>query len=62
MFNDIDESNLKIYKHFFRIYKEDIKGDVKVGEWQNGNKAYEKITAAHNAWLSPTKITGQDDV
>jgi inorganic pyrophosphatase len=60
--NDIDESNLKIYKHFFRIYKEDIKGDVKVGEWQNGNKAHEKIIAAHNAWLSPTKITGQDDV
>ena len=49
---DIDESHLKIYKHFFKIYKEDIKGDVKVGDWQNGNQAQEKILAAHENWIS----------
>ena len=34
--NDIDESKLKIYKHFFRIYKEDIKATLK---WESGKSS-----------------------
>jgi len=48
--SDIEEAHLKIYKHFFRIYKEDIGRDVQVGEWQNGSKAQLKIEAAYKAW------------
>lgn len=50
--SDIEESHLKIYKHFFRIYKEDIKGDVEVGEWQNGLKAQSKILSAYDRWVN----------
>jgi inorganic pyrophosphatase len=47
---DIEEAHLKIYKHFFRIYKEDIGKGVQVGEWQNGSKAQFKIEAAYKTW------------
>jgi len=50
--SDIEESHLKIYKHFFRIYKEDIKGEVEVGEWQNGTQAKNKIKTAYERWKS----------
>ena len=50
--SDIEESHLKIYKHFFRIYKEDIKGEVEVGEWQNGTRAKNKIKTAYERWES----------
>ena len=50
--SDIEEAHLKIYKHFFRIYKQDIKGDVEVGEWQNGTEAQSKIHAAYKAYKS----------
>ena len=53
--SDIDESHLKIYKHFFRIYKEDIKGEVEVGDWQNGTKAQDKIRDAYKRWASTSK-------
>ena len=48
--SDVGEADLKIFKHFFRIYKEDIRGEVEVGDWQNGSKAQEKITDAYEQW------------
>jgi len=49
--SDFDESFLKIIKHFFRIYKEDINGDVKLGDWHNGKKAASVVTSAHERYL-----------
>ena len=53
--SDIEESHLKIYKHFFRIYKEDINGDVKLGDWHNGKKATSVVTSAHERYLNEKK-------
>jgi|TARA_Y100000356_G_scaffold134845_1_gene145319 inorganic pyrophosphatase len=60
--NDIEESHLKIYKHFFRIYKEDIKGEVEVGEWQNGTKAANKILSAYDRWVHQSASRGKTAV
>lgn len=49
--SDFDESFLKIIKHFFRIYKEDINGDVKVGDWHNGKKALSIVKESHERYL-----------
>ena len=65
---DIEEAHLKMYRQFFRIYKQDIKGDVEVGEWQNGKKAQTKIKQAAESyrdhyngidefrWFSPNNL------
>ena len=53
--SDFDESFLKIIKHFFRIYKEDINGDVKLGDWHNGKKAASVVTSAHERYLNEKK-------
>ena len=49
--SDFDESFLKIIKHFFRIYKQDINEDVEVGEWHNGQKALSIVQAAHERFI-----------
>ena len=47
---DIEEAHLKIYRQFFKIYKQDTKADVEVGEWQNGKKAHAKIKEASDSY------------
>jgi len=49
--SDFDESFLKIIKHFFRIYKQDINEDVEVGEWHNGEKASSIVQSAHQRYV-----------
>ena len=49
--SDFDESFLKIIKHFFRIYKQDVNEDVEVGEWHNGEKALSIVQAAHERFI-----------
>ena len=45
-----EEAHLKMYRQFFKIYKQDTKADVEVGEWQNGKKAHAKIKEASDSY------------
>lgn len=54
--SDIEGSHLKIYKHFFRIYKLDRSASTKVGEWQNGSEAFETIRQSHERWKTSPQI------
>ena len=46
----IEDSHLKIFKQFFRIYKIDRSSSTKVGEWKNGKKAMSVVRHAHDRW------------
>ena len=46
----IEDSHLKIFKQFFRIYKIDRSSSTKVGEWKNGKKAMSVVKHAHDRW------------
>jgi len=48
--SDIEDPHLKIYKHFFRIYKLDRSSTSKVGDWQNGAEALNTIKRSHERW------------
>ena len=50
----IEESHLKIYKQFFRIYKVDRSNDVEVGDWKNGKSASKVVREAHDRWTLKT--------
>ena len=59
--SDFDISFLKIIKHFFRIYKEDINIDVQVGEWHNGKKALSIVKSAHERYLKSVNLNNENN-
>ena len=49
---DIEDSHLKIYRQFFKIYKIDRNSETKVGDWRCAKSALKIVKESHKRWLT----------